>query len=199
MHLRICTQYLTFQRQGRRCPPRRRQIQAYSALCTCRASIPFNVHGGAITSNWCKRLLTSSLQAGGHNAGHTLVVDGVKVQYGSHICISMANGTQYDLHILPSGIVHPTAINLVGSGTVVSVPQFFKELDTLREKGINSDGRIFVSDRAHLLFELRMVIWYEELIRRRLIVKQTDALMAWKKPPLAAQRLEQLEMVCITA
>ena len=65
---------------------------------------------------------------------------------------------QYDLHIIPSGIVHPTALNLVGSGTVVSVPQFFKELETLRGKGINSDGRVFVSDRAHLLFELRMSI-----------------------------------------
>ncbi|KAL9063847.1 MAG: hypothetical protein Q9157_008063, partial [Trypethelium eluteriae] len=80
--------------------------------------------------------------AGGHNAGHTLVVDGVK----------------YDLHILPSGIVHPSAINLVGSGTVVSVPQFFKELNTLHEKGVNSNGRIFVSDRAHLLFDLHRSI-----------------------------------------
>ncbi|KAI9692504.1 MAG: hypothetical protein M1822_006735 [Bathelium mastoideum] len=77
--------------------------------------------------------------AGGHNAGKAELM-------------------QYDLHILPSGIVHPTAINLVGSGTVVSVPQFFKELNTLREKGINSDGRIFVSDRAHLLFDLHRSI-----------------------------------------
>lgn len=74
-----------------------------------------------------------------------------------NLCTSTAKFVQYDLHILPSGIVHPTAINLVGSGTVVSVPQFFKELNTLREKGVKSDNRIFVSDRAHLLFELRML------------------------------------------
>ncbi|KAI9705257.1 MAG: hypothetical protein M1820_005255 [Bogoriella megaspora] len=65
---------------------------------------------------------------------------------------------KYDLHILPSGIVHPTAVNLIGSGTVVSVAQFFKELSTLKEKGINTTGRIFVSDRAHLLFELHRSI-----------------------------------------
>ncbi|KAI9739508.1 MAG: hypothetical protein M1834_006223 [Cirrosporium novae-zelandiae] len=60
----------------------------------------------------------------------------------------------YDFHILCSGLINPEAINLIGSGTVVHVPQFFKELKNLQEKGINSDGRIFISDRAQVLFEL---------------------------------------------
>ncbi|MCJ1257510.1 hypothetical protein MMC24_005336 [Lignoscripta atroalba] len=77
--------------------------------------------------------------AGGHNAGHTLVV----------------NGQSFDFHILPSGLLAPDTANLIGNGTVVHVPQFFKELKNLGEKGINYDGRIFISDRAHVLFSLR--------------------------------------------
>ncbi|KAI9822482.1 MAG: hypothetical protein M1827_000201 [Pycnora praestabilis] len=80
--------------------------------------------------------------AGGHNAGHTLVIDDVK----------------YDFHILPSGLINPKAINLIGNGCVLHVPQFFKELKALEDKGINSQDRIFISDRAHLLFELHKSI-----------------------------------------
>ena len=76
--------------------------------------------------------------AGGHNAGHSLVVD----------------GQHFDFHILPSGLLAPQTINLIGNGTVVHVPQFFKELNSLKEKGIDTKGRIFISDRAHVLFEL---------------------------------------------
>ncbi|KAK2761609.1 hypothetical protein FQN54_001437 [Arachnomyces sp. PD_36] len=76
--------------------------------------------------------------AGGHNAGHSLVV----------------NGKNFDFHILPSGLIAPNAINLIGNGTVFHVPQFFKELKNLQDKGVSSEGRIFVSDRAHVLFEL---------------------------------------------
>lgn len=76
--------------------------------------------------------------AGGHNAGHTIVV-----------------GKQsFDFHILPSGLIQPNAINLIGNGVVVHVPQFFKELKDVKEKGCDYTGRIFVSDRAHVLFEL---------------------------------------------
>lgn len=54
-----------------------------------------------------------------------------------------------------SGLIAPGAKNLIGNGTVVHIPQFFKELNEMKEKGINTDGRIFVSDRAHVLFQLR--------------------------------------------
>ena len=76
--------------------------------------------------------------AGGHNAGHSLVV----------------NGQNFDFHILPSGLLAPQTINLIGNGTVVHVPQFFKELNSLKGKGVDTEGRIFISDRAHVLFEL---------------------------------------------
>ncbi|KAL9109734.1 MAG: hypothetical protein Q9227_005603 [Pyrenula ochraceoflavens] len=80
--------------------------------------------------------------AGGHNAGHTLVV----------------NGKSFDFHIVPSGLVSPHTKNLIGNGTVVHIPQFFKELKNIQEKGIDSNGRVFISDRAHVLFELHKLV-----------------------------------------
>jgi len=73
---------------------------------------------------------------GGHNAGHTVV----------------ANGVSYDFHLLPSGLVNPACTNLVGSGAVVHVPTFFKELEDLEKKGLpNVRGRILLSDRCHII------------------------------------------------
>ncbi|KAK8192752.1 hypothetical protein M8818_007924 [Zalaria obscura] len=80
--------------------------------------------------------------AGGHNAGHTIVVD----------------GTTYDFHILPSGLINPRSTNLIGSACVVSVPQFFYELEQLEKHGLNTKDRIFISDRAHALFELHSLV-----------------------------------------
>lgn len=64
------------------------------------------------------------------------------------------NGVSFDFHILPSGLVSPRAINLIGNGVVVHIPQFFKELNNLKSKGVDTNGRIFISDRAHVLFQL---------------------------------------------
>lgn len=76
--------------------------------------------------------------AGGNNAGHTIVVDGVK----------------YDFHMLPSGLVNPNCQNLLGNGVVIHVPSFFKELETLEAKGLNNAReRLFISSRAHLVFD----------------------------------------------
>ncbi|MCJ1356663.1 MAG: hypothetical protein MMC33_006658 [Icmadophila ericetorum] len=80
--------------------------------------------------------------AGGHNAGHTVVV----------------NGVTYDLHILPSGLVAPDTVNLIGSACVVSIAAFFSELEGLEKHGITADNRLFVSDRAHVLFELHRLL-----------------------------------------
>ncbi|KAF2433354.1 adenylosuccinate synthetase-like protein [Tothia fuscella] len=75
---------------------------------------------------------------GGHNAGHTIV----------------AGGTTYDFHLLPSGLVNPKCVNLIGSGCVVHVPSFFKELEDVKKKGLKTDDRIYISDRAHVDFDL---------------------------------------------
>lgn len=76
--------------------------------------------------------------AGGNNAGHTIVVNGVK----------------YDFHMLPSGLVNPKSQNLLGNGVVIHVPSFFNELEVLESKGLtNARGRLFISSRAHLVFD----------------------------------------------
>jgi len=75
--------------------------------------------------------------AGGSNAGHTIVVDGVK----------------YKFHLLPSGILNPKALCVVGNGVVVHLPAFLNELDGLATTGVEYKGRVFVSDRAHLVFD----------------------------------------------
>lgn len=74
---------------------------------------------------------------GGNNAGHTIVVGKVK----------------YDFHMLPSGLVNPKCQNLVGSGVVIHVPSFFAELENLEAKGLDCRDRLFVSSRAHLVFD----------------------------------------------
>lgn len=67
---------------------------------------------------------------GGHNAGHTIWVDGVR----------------YALHLVPSGILNPKAINIIGNGVVLNPASLIKEM----EQFDNLDGRIFISDKAHL-------------------------------------------------
>ncbi|KAF2121749.1 adenylosuccinate synthetase-like protein [Lophiotrema nucula] len=79
---------------------------------------------------------------GGNNAGHTIV----------------ANGITYDFHILPSGLVNPSCINVVGSGCVVHIPSFFKELEALEKHGLKTEGRIFISDRAHVVFDIHQLV-----------------------------------------
>lgn len=76
--------------------------------------------------------------AGGNNAGHTIVVNGVK----------------YDFHMLPSGLVNPNCQNLLGNGVVIHIPSFFNELEILESKGLkNARERLFISSRAHLVFD----------------------------------------------
>lgn len=55
----------------------------------------------------------------------------------------------------PSGLIDASAVNLIGNGCVVSIPQVFKELKKLEDQGVNTANRIFISDRAEVLFNLR--------------------------------------------
>ncbi|KAF8163718.1 AMPSase 1 [Crassisporium funariophilum] len=84
--------------------------------------------------------------AGGNNAGHTIVVpvDGVKKTFA--------------FHLLPSGLVNPKCTGLIGSGLVVHVPSFFQELDALESQGLDCKGRLFISDRAHLVFDFHQIV-----------------------------------------
>jgi adenylosuccinate synthase len=67
---------------------------------------------------------------GGHNAGHTIWVDGVK----------------YALHLIPSGILNPDAVNVIGNGVVLNPPSIIKEMEQFE----NLEGRILISDKAQL-------------------------------------------------
>jgi adenylosuccinate synthase len=59
--------------------------------------------------------------------------------------------TQFILQQIPSGILHPRVICIVGNGVVLDPDQLFTELDQLAAKGIDPTNRLFVSDRAHLV------------------------------------------------
>ena len=72
---------------------------------------------------------------GGANAGHTVHV----------------GEEEFILHQIPSGILHPKRMCLLGNGVVLDPFQFFQEMDRLMERGIDAEERVRVSLRAHLL------------------------------------------------
>src|SRR5262249_47729320 len=72
---------------------------------------------------------------GGHNAGHTVRVGGRK----------------FILRLIPSGILHDESICVIGNGVVVNPKAFNDEVDELRQMGIECQGRLFISNRAHLI------------------------------------------------
>jgi len=72
---------------------------------------------------------------GGNNAGHTLVVDGKK----------------FALRLIPSGILNPNTINVIGNGIVFDPKGFFEEIEMLESNGISTKN-IKISDRAHIVF-----------------------------------------------
>ncbi len=80
---------------------------------------------------------------GGANAGHT---------------IYDLEGNKYKLHLIPSGILNPSATCVVGNGVVVHLPGIFDEIKGLEERGIKVQGRLIISDRAHLLFDMHKEI-----------------------------------------
>jgi adenylosuccinate synthase len=79
---------------------------------------------------------------GGSNAGHTVHV----------------GDDEFILHQIPSGILHPDRRCLLGNGVVFDPFQFFDEYDALVARGIDVDGRVGVSGRAHLLLSYHKVL-----------------------------------------
>ena len=76
---------------------------------------------------------------GGHNAGHTLVIDGVT----------------YKLSLLPSGIVRPGKLSVIGNGVVVDPRHLVKEIAGLREKGVAiSRDNLRIAENAPLILSL---------------------------------------------
>lgn len=80
---------------------------------------------------------------GGNNAGHTVVVGGKK----------------YALHLVPSGILHPDKICLIGNGVVLDPFIFVQELDSLAQQGLNiSPTRLKISGKCHLIMPYHKVL-----------------------------------------
>jgi len=73
--------------------------------------------------------------AGGANAGHTIVI----------------GGEEYALHLIPSGIFYPDKITILGAGMVIDPKALFDEMKMLEDRGIDTNGRILISDRAHIV------------------------------------------------
>jgi adenylosuccinate synthase len=72
---------------------------------------------------------------GGHNAGHTVYV----------------NGTKFILRLIPSGILHGGVTCVIGNGVVIDPQALFAEIDELTKNGIDVGNRILISDKAHLI------------------------------------------------
>ena len=79
---------------------------------------------------------------GGDNAGHTVVVGEEK----------------YVLHLIPSGILHPDKICVIGNGVVLSPRVLFQEIDHLRQRGIYIGDNLAISDRTHLIMPYHLLM-----------------------------------------
>jgi len=88
---------------------------------------------------------------GGHNAGHTLILPGGKLV----------------LHLVPSGIVHPHTVNVIGNGVVVDPIHLCSEVQKLRDRGLSVElGRnLLISERAHVILAAHRTQdqWQEQL------------------------------------
>jgi hypothetical protein len=90
-----------------------------------------------------------------------------------------AQNVKYKFHLVPSGILNPTAACVIGNGVVVHLPQLLKELDDLEVKGIDYMGRFFISDRAHIVFDFHQEVdgYNEENLGRNKIGACVDVRM----------------------
>jgi adenylosuccinate synthase len=88
---------------------------------------------GKLTDILARKVTLCTRAQGGNNAGHTIVTGGIT----------------YDFHLLPSGLINPECMNLIGSGVVANIRQMFEELDALETKGLHGAAdRVLISDRA---------------------------------------------------
>ena len=74
--------------------------------------------------------------AGGHNAGHTVIIGKEK-----HV-----------LQLIPCGILRPRQQAVIGMGVVVDPAALVNEIETLAKSGVDVNGRLHISNRAHLIF-----------------------------------------------
>ncbi len=90
---------------------------------------------GKIVDRLCDQHDVVVRYQGGANAGHTVV----------------ANGVTYKLSLIPTGILRPAVHGVIGNGVVIHPPALLKEIATLTGQGVDFNGRLHISDRAHLI------------------------------------------------
>jgi adenylosuccinate synthase len=78
----------------------------------------------------------SARYGGGHNAGHTVII----------------NGDRFVLQLIPCGILRPGKKAVIGAGVVVDPAALVAEVDSISKGGVDVNGRLFLSNRAHLIF-----------------------------------------------
>jgi len=79
---------------------------------------------------------------GGHNAGHTVYVNGKKIV----------------LHLIPSGILHPDKLCIIGNGVVLNPEAFLEEMAELETFGVEKDGNVAISKKAHLILPYHSLV-----------------------------------------
>ena len=79
---------------------------------------------------------------GGHNAGHTLVINGVKTI----------------LHLIPSGILRDNVNSVIGNGVVISLEALKKELSDLSSKNISIKNKLFISEACHVILPTHVAL-----------------------------------------
>jgi adenylosuccinate synthase len=80
--------------------------------------------------------------AGGHNAGHTVIIKGKK----------------FILQLVPCGVLRSGCRSVIGNGVVLDPMAFLKEVAALRDTGVKVDGNLFVSNRAHVILPYHRMI-----------------------------------------
>jgi adenylosuccinate synthase len=97
---------------------------------------------GKIVDVLSERFQVVARYAGGHNAGHTVIIRGQK----------------FILQLVPCGVLRPDCQAVIGNGVVLDPIAFLKEVGKLRDLGVDVDRQLFVSNRAHVILPYHRMI-----------------------------------------
>ncbi|MCG9128795.1 adenylosuccinate synthase [Candidatus Poribacteria bacterium] len=104
---------------------------------------------GKLTDVFAEHADVVARYQGGDNAGHTIVL----------------GDKTFILHLIPSGILRPNTVNVIGNGVVINLETLFREIDGLQEQGVEvTSDNLKISDRAHLIMPYhKLVEQYEQM------------------------------------
>ena len=97
---------------------------------------------GKIVDVLSERFSAVARYAGGHNAGHTVII----------------GGQRFVLQLIPCGVLRPACKGVIGNGVVLDPLAFLKEVERLREFGVDVDSQLYVSNRAQVILPYHRMI-----------------------------------------